>query len=599
MDIKECHRVLELELGATRDAVEAAYCRLLARWHPDRITPAGDPAAIREANLIVQAVNEAYQTLSKIAPLAEALPATPPAPAQPRNKPAINPAFLPTPAEKIPPAAPPAPIPSPAPSPAPTPPLHPPPQPATPPPPVPTPPPPAPTPSPTPSPAPSKSDATPAAARAAARAAEEAESQAKLKAFYDKLFPPETPQRKFAPFILIALVLIILLLAKCAVSSVGEKITAVSQAHAEAVRIQTTGRLHVKSNRAVTTIEVRRTPVAGEAAPDAVKGSEEGAAEQTLDNLPPGKYAITARSPGWPEVHQTMDVPAGSTTEVAIEFKGGSLRLDSDPTGAVVQSAGETLGKTPLVIPQLPPGEARLSLEYPSWPAVTFKTIIKENVESAETVRLPHGRLTVESFPSGATVVLDGHPAGQTPLTLESVPAGPRKLTLQAKDFPALGVAVTVDDRGDVKVSRELGSGFPDLDPPNLLQAVWVPDDPNRLSPGFDSGGRYEPRNGIVKNLNRKRLYEHWLHSRYRYAATVKAYDPKSGKVEFAEQSNALSRYRVLAELSPAARSDPDLATRLAKGATLNLYGRLDAVEEPRWPLKVITFELSSAEVLH
>jgi hypothetical protein len=38
---------------------------------------------------------------------------------------------------------------------------------------------------------------------------------------------------------------------------------------------------------------------------------------------------------------------------------------------------------------------------------------------------------------------------------------------------------------------------------------------------------------------------------------------------------------------------------QLTKGTILSLYGRLDAVEEPRWPFKVITLELFSAELLH
>ena len=67
MEIKECYRVLELELGASRDAVEAAYCRMLERWHPDRVA-AGDAEVVREAQRMVQVVNEAYLTLAKIAP---------------------------------------------------------------------------------------------------------------------------------------------------------------------------------------------------------------------------------------------------------------------------------------------------------------------------------------------------------------------------------------------------------------------------------------------------------------------------------------------------------------------------------------------------
>ena len=418
---------------------------------------------------------------------------------------------------------------------------------------------------------------------------------AKAKALYDKLFPVGTPQHKFGLATLAALLLIILLLAKCAVSSVGEKISAVSQAHAEAVLVRTTGVLVVKSNRPEATVEATRLASAGDVAATSAKG----ALGQALPGLPPGKYAVTLHADGWPDAHAEVDMAAGRQTEIAINFKSGSLRLDSDPAGATVSLAGAVLGKTPLVIPQLPPGECQLSLAYPSWPVTSFKTTISENVEATETVRLPHGKLTVESTPLGATVLLGGRAVGQTPLTLERVPAGARKLTLQAKDFPPLEVAFTVADRSEVKVSRELGSGFPELDPLALLQAVWVRDDPNKLSPSVDSLGRYEPRNGVVKNLHRKRLYENWLGKGYRYSAIVKSYDPDSGKVEFAEQRNEYSRYRILAELSSAARNDKELAAKLIKGATFSLYGRLGAVEEPRWPGKLITFEISSAEPLH
>jgi hypothetical protein len=410
----------------------------------------------------------------------------------------------------------------------------------------------------------------------------------KVAAFYETLFPSSSPQRRFAPVILAAALVLVLLLGKCAFSSSGSK-------SAQAPDPRTTGRLVVKSNRANTTIEATRFPSPGNAAPASVKGT----ADQGLSGLPPGKYAVTARSDGWPEISEEVDLEAGRTAELAFHFKSGSLRLDSVPSGVTVRLGEAGLGQTPLVIPQLPPGECQLLLEYPSWPALTFKTTITENVESTATVRLPHGKLTVETTPPGATVLLGGKAIGQTPLTLERVPVGTKKLTLQAKDFPTLEVSVTVEDRGEAKVSPQLGSYFPALDPEALLRAVWVPDSPDNIAPPFDGiTGPSQARNGIVKNLNRKRLFENWLRKSYRFSATVKSYDRDSGQVEFAEQKSDLSSYRVLAILSPEARNDKDLAARLVKGATFALYGRLSAVEEPRWPFKIITFEISPVEPL-
>jgi hypothetical protein len=115
---------------------------------------------------------------------------------------------------------------------------------------------------------------------------------------------------------------------------------------------------------------------------------------------------------------------------------------------------------------------------------VTFQTTITENVEATATVRLPHGKLTVQTTPPGATVLLGGRAVGPTPLTRERVSAGTKKLTLQAKDFPALELSVTVVDRGDVKISPALGSAFPVLDPAALygrLTAVEEPRWPSKV----------------------------------------------------------------------------------------------------------------------
>ncbi len=607
MDVKESYRVLELEIGASRGAVDAAYCRLVERWHPDRAT-SGGPEAVREAQRMVQAINDAYHTLAKIAPdstkLSLPLPtsAAPAAGAKPRLPPL--PAGQPAPGLPPPPRPPPletwaarsAPVPSAPPPPTPASPFAPPPTKSFPLPPAST------TPLPAtsaPPPAPTPNPVTSAPETPAAQPTTVSDLRTKAVVCYDALFPVSSPRRRYGAVILAAALVIVLLLGKCAFTSLTSKSPEEVKAARVALEARTTGRLLVKSNRANTTIEATRIPSDREAASASVNGTEEGATEQTLSGLPPGKYALKARSAGWPEIRQEVNLDAGRTTEVAVNFKSGSLRLDSVPGGATVRWGEAVLGQTPLVIPQLPPGECQLFLEYPSWPVVSFKTTITENVESTGTVRLPHGKLTVETTPPGATVLLGKQALGRTPLTLERFPAGIRKLTLQAKDFPPLEVSVTIEDRGEAKVHPALGSGFPVLDPAALLRSVWIADNPDRIAPPIEGvTGPFQSRNGIVRNLNRKRLFETWLQKRYCFTAIVKSYDRATGQVEFAEQQSEYSKYRVLAILSPGARNDQDLTAQLIKGATFDLYGRLSAVEEPRWPSKVITFEISSAEPL-
>lgn len=401
-------------------------------------------------------------------------------------------------------------------------------------------------------------------------------------------------RRQAAPVCLTLAVLLLTSTGGCRKSPEEEK------AEKAAIIAQTTGRLAVKSNRAGTTTEVTRLPAAGEAPPVALKGNEAGATEHNFSALPPGTYAVIARSPGWPDLRQEVNVIAGQAAEVAVQFKSGSLRLESLPVGATVKFAGSSLGKTPLTVPQLPPGEIELTLEYPLWPVLPFQATITENQETAATARLPHGRLVVESTPAGATVLFGKRPLGQTPLTIERYQAGNTKLTLQARDFPPMELAIAMEDRGEVKLSPVLALAFPEMDPTSLLAAVWVepPDEKNRLAPAMKPFTTYPSRNGVIKNLDRKKLAEEWLDKPYRFIAIIKAYDRESGQIEFAEEKSDLSRYRVLAKLSPAARSNRELATRLVKDSTFSLYGFLSAVEEPVWPAKAITFEFTAAEAL-
>jgi hypothetical protein len=293
---------------------------------------------------------------------------------------------------------------------------------------------------------------------------------------------------------------------------------------------------------------------------------------------------------------------AGQTTEVTINFKSGSLRLDSVPSGAVVTFGQTVLGKTPLVVPQLPVGERVVSVQYPGWPAQAATVAIAEGVEVAASVRLPHGRLTVTSFPTGATVLLGKRALGQTPLTIERFQAGARTLTLQLKDFPPIELPVNVDDRGEQEVRGVLANGFPLLDAPATLQAVWFElpaTDPNRLSPHFDPFPGFHPQGSFVRNLNRKKLFETWLGKTYRFTGKIKTYNPATGELEFAEQASNLGKIRVSAQLLPVARDNKENVALLStKEATVTICGRFSAMEEFDRRGKPFEIEFTQADVV-
>jgi hypothetical protein len=381
----------------------------------------------------------------------------------------------------------------------------------------------------------------------------------------------------------IAIALAIALVAGCSKSPEQLK------AEQEAQLAKTTGTLVVKANLADATLVAK--PAEG-AAPSAY----EGAPGRPFANLPPGRYVVTGKREGWPEARVEAAVQVGQTTEATLNFPSGSLRLDTVPTGANVRLGAATLGKTPLVIPQLPAGECALSFEYASWPLFPQKVTVVEKQETATTVRLPHGRAILDSIPSGATVLAARSALGKTPLTLDPVPAGPRKYTFQLKGFPTIDVTLTVVDGQDVNYRPALGAFFPALDPSALLREVWIPDDPSKITTGFNATtGIYRPKNDVVKNIHRETLYNRWLNKTYKFSGAVKTYDAASGRLEFAEQKNELTRFRVIAQLPPGTATP---VTPLPKDAVLSLYGLLSATEEPVWPGRVVTLEISDAALL-
>ena len=381
----------------------------------------------------------------------------------------------------------------------------------------------------------------------------------------------------------IALALGMALIAGCSKSP--EEIKAAQQAELA----KTTGGLLVKANLADAALVVKP-------ADPAATSSYEGAPGRPFANLAPGRYLITGKRDGWPEARVEATVRVGQTTEATLNFPGGSLRLDSVPTGANVRLGANVLGKTPLVVPQLPAGECALAFEYASWPPVTQKVTVVEKQETAATVRLPHGRVILDTIPSGAAVFAAKAPLGKTPLTLEQVPAGVRKYTLQLKGFLTVEVALTVVDGQDLNYRPALGAFFPALDPAALLRTVWIPDDSSKITTGFNATtGIYRPKNDVVKNIHRETLYNRWLNKPYKFSAAVKTYDPASGRLEFAEQKNELTRYRVIAQLPPGTAAP---GAPLPKDAVLAVYGVLTATEEPAWPGRVVTLELSDAAFL-
>jgi formylglycine-generating enzyme required for sulfatase activity len=78
--------------------------------------------------------------------------------------------------------------------------------------------------------------------------------------------------------------------------------------------------------------------------------------------LSEGSHEVIAKYRQWPETRRTVLVRRDQSVEEKFEFLGGSVKITSQPVGALVFANGVELGKTPLPIAEVEPGDVRYEL---------------------------------------------------------------------------------------------------------------------------------------------------------------------------------------------------------------------------------------------
>ena len=149
-------------------------------------------------------------------------------------------------------------------------------------------------------------------------------------------------------------------------------------------------------------------------------------------------------------------------------FKGfGTLKITSDPTGALVLLNGEFVGKTPFENKELAVAEYQLTLrksdynDYNESIRITLnktKTIARQLISSSTTTGDQFGKIKVTTKPSEATVYLDGEFVGSTPYTNNKIPVGTHNLLIKKKGYGEISETITISLGKLTPVSKNLES---------------------------------------------------------------------------------------------------------------------------------------------
>jgi len=171
------------------------------------------------------------------------------------------------------------------------------------------------------------------------------------------------------------------------------------------------------------------------------------------------------------------------TTQPAVAVLG-SLRVESQPTGATVTLDGEAKGTTPVAISDLPMGEHEVKLELKGYAPSVEKVALAAEAPSAELkltlskTAPPVGSAAIRSVPPGALVRVDGIAVGQTPIKEQKMKVGKHAIDVSADGYETWSGTVTIKEGKRASVDAQL-KAIPKATPTPEVKADVV--DPNKV----------------------------------------------------------------------------------------------------------------------
>jgi hypothetical protein len=124
----------------------------------------------------------------------------------------------------------------------------------------------------------------------------------------------------------------------------------------------------------------------------------------------------------------------------------GSLKISSNPPGAIILIDGDGYGVTPSTISELESGDYNLILDYQNFISTNETIMVERDTTIIIDRRLTPqtGSLSIKSNPSGATVYIDDSPRGETPFEIPQLPVNSYMVRLELERYQSSQRRATV-----------------------------------------------------------------------------------------------------------------------------------------------------------
>ena len=238
-----------------------------------------------------------------------------------------------------------------------------------------------------------------------------------------------------------------------------------------------------------------------------INGTDHGMTDKFVTDAPAGNQNLTLVKEGYQPYSTTVMVPAGGVKVLApiTLTKGGpspeetgTLYVASYPSGATILINGTDHGMTDKFVSGLPAGNQNLTLVKEGYqqysttvmvPAGGVKVLAPITLTKGGPSPEGTGTLYVASYPSGATILINGTDHGMTDKFVTDAPAGNQNLTLVKEGYQQYSTTVTVPADG-VKVLTPitLTKGGPSPERTGTLYVASYPSGATILINGTDHG---------------------------------------------------------------------------------------------------------------
>ena len=156
----------------------------------------------------------------------------------------------------------------------------------------------------------------------------------------------------------------------------------------------------------------------------------------TVNALQSGQYDLTISFPDYRDFTQMVTISDGveSKIDAVLVPAFGWLTLSSNPTGAQILIDDRDIGVTPITDHRLPSGNYVLTVRTEYYKEYQLMITIEDGKTLQQDIALlaDFGRLSVQGFPEGAKIMVDGKYRGKVPSIIEPVSVGSHNVKVEA-----------------------------------------------------------------------------------------------------------------------------------------------------------------------